>query len=391
MKRRNFIKMMAAGTGVAVIPSVFHLYTKDELVALEAWKGHLPSEKDIRMVVLSYAILAPSPHNKQAWIIDLKGKQQFDLYVDPSRLLPQTDPPYRQIHIGQGTFLENLDLAARQYGFRAEINYFPQGMYGNTVLEKKPVASISLRKDSTIKKDPYFHQILKRQSNKREYEDQLLTSGQIKKIESVFPSNHDEMSLTITSNSDYKKQLSKIMIEGMKIEVSDQKRDEETIEMFRFNDSEVEKYRDGFGLSQQGITGAKKSLIETFFLSRESAKAKDSTFGKEAVKIVQSQTQSTSSFGWIVTKNNTRLDQVKAGRLYDRINLATTALGISMHPMSQVLQEYSDMAELQKKLKQYLKIPHNYTVQMLFRLGVAEPVIHTPRRKLNDFISKPIR
>ncbi|MFT6914813.1 MAG: hypothetical protein ACJAWL_001112 [Motiliproteus sp.] len=40
------------------------------------------------------------------------GPRSFDLYVDPERLLPATAPFYRQIHIGQGTFLETLAIAA---------------------------------------------------------------------------------------------------------------------------------------------------------------------------------------------------------------------------------------------------------------------------------------
>jgi hypothetical protein len=72
---------------------------------MEGWNGPRPEETDIRIRVLSHAILAANPNNIQPWLIDLTGARSFDLYVDPERLLPKTDPPYRQIHIGQGTFL----------------------------------------------------------------------------------------------------------------------------------------------------------------------------------------------------------------------------------------------------------------------------------------------
>lgn len=69
----------------------------DESDACEGW------ERDIRLrVFVSYAILAPSPHNVQPWRVKLTGPSALDLYVDPTRLLPETDPPYR------GT--ANLDL-----------------------------------------------------------------------------------------------------------------------------------------------------------------------------------------------------------------------------------------------------------------------------------------
>ena len=55
-----------------------------------------------------------------------------------------------------------------------------------------------------------------------------------------------------------------------------------------------------------------------------------------------------------------------------------------MHPMSQVLQEYSDVSDLQKHFLDFLSIRDGHTVQMLFRLGVADPVEHSPRRSVKD-------
>ena len=57
-----------------------------------------------------------------------------------------------------------------------------------------------------------------------------------------------------------------------------------------------------------------------------------------------------------------------------------------MHPMSQVLAEYPDMAELQREFLRFLEIPEGHTVQMLFRLGHAEPATHSPRRAVGDLI-----
>ena len=74
----------------------------------------------------------------------------------------------------------------------------------------------------------------------------------------------------------------------------------------------------------------------------------------------------------------------RAGRAYERLNLTATALGVAMHPISQVLQEYSDNFDLQRSFLDYLGIPDGHKVQMLFRLGVAKPVEHTPRRSVKD-------
>jgi hypothetical protein len=70
------------------------------------------------------------------------------------------------------------------------------------------------------------------------------------------------------------------------------------------------------------------------------------------------------------------------------VNLAATSLGLAQHPMSQLLQEYSDMTDLQRELHALLGIPAGHTVQMLFRLGHAAPVVHAPRRGVEALIRR---
>lgn len=388
--RRNFIKISSTTAGVVLVPGIFTgCFTKSEKMQKEvsAWDGHKYDEKDIRIIVLSYAILAPNPHNKQPWLIQLKDESNFDLYVDTNRTLPHTDPPFRQLHIGQGTFLENLNLAALNFGYKAIINYFPQGQYSNSVIENKPVASIQLIQDKSITKDPLFDQILVRQSNKRAYDNEKAPLKQLKMLQSKIKEELENgFSLNITSKTEHMEKLRDIMVNSMKIESNNHDRDMETIKMFRFSKEEVNKYKDGFGLAQSGVTGIKKFLIENLFLSRDSAEKDPISFGKEAISMTQNQVDSTTTFGWLTTTNNNRLDQVKAGRAYERINLLANSLGLEIHPMSQVLQEYSDMNGLQKEFLNYLKVPKGHTVQMFFRIGTAAKVEHSPRRDLKDLL-----
>ncbi len=374
---------MTGSSSFVLIPSVLSACSDgDSDIWLEGWKGPVAGETDLRWIVLSYAILAANSHNTQPWIVDLTGPMSVELYVDQQRLLPETDPPARQIHISQGTFLENLELAARQHGYRADIDYFPKGEYDNAVVEDKPVASIELSIDGSIAKDALFDSILHRQSNKRTYTDSAMTVDQLDGLRNT--QIDPRLRLTIADDNALKTELSQIMIDAMSIETSNKMRDAETVAMFRFNDEERGRYRDGFSIAQSGMTGFKGWIGETFFLSREDAEEDSTSFGEQAVDITNNQAHSAAAFGWISTASNTRLDQVVTGRAYERLNLTATALGIAMHPMSQVLQEYSDMADLQRRFLAYLEIPQGHTIQMLFRLGIAEPVEHSPRRSVKD-------
>ncbi len=385
MNRRNFIKVTGVGIGSIALSSSLVGCIDSTAEDDYGWNGPDKLETDIRFQVLAYAILSPNPHNKQPWVIRLTGPMSFDLYVDPERLLPETDPVHRQIHIGQGTFLETLSIAATGLGYQAVIDYFPQGIYSNTELANKPVASIRLIENAGIRIDPLFDSLLTRHSNKREYSGYQLNKTEITTLQKTHAA-HSEYPLTFQRSSSAKAILVKTLTEAMQIEVGNKQRDMETIKMFRFNDDEVRQYRDGFGTAQAGLTGITKFIAETFFLNRKKVEKDSTEFGQQAVDMTQKVTQSTNSFGWISTPSNTRLDQLKVGRDYCRMNLQTTMMGLAQHPMSQVLQEYDDMLALQQSFKKSFNIPSDETVQMLFRLGKAEPVLHGPRRLVKQLI-----
>ena len=383
LNRRSFITLLGLGAGATALSTTLTGCGSLETQLDYGWSGPSPDEKDMRLKVLAYAMLCPNPHNKQPWLIEFTGPDSLDLYVDPSRLLPATDPFYRQIHIGQGTFLETLAIAATSFGYRADIQYFPQGMYNNTQLQDMPVASIKLIEDKQVQTDPLFAHLLQRQSNKREYNNEAL-SGQHKSSLHEFHAENSLSSFTLVDSPEAKQKLENVLTQAMEIEVGNKARDEETIKMFRFNQQETDQFRDGFGVAQSGVSGLKKVLIENIILSRESVEKDPTAFGEQAVEMTQKSAASTATFGWMTTQGNSRLDQVKIGREYCRMNLKTTSLGLAQHPMSQVLQEYEEMLTLQEDFKTHFKIKKTDTVQMLFRLGKAPAVPHGPRRSVQS-------
>ncbi len=386
MDRRDFIKNSGIGFGSLVLSTTFLNSCNTTIPKyLMPWKGPTSLQsQDIRKAVLSYAILAANPHNKQSWIIKFTGTNSFDLFIDMERLLPETDPLSRQSHIGQGTFLENIKIAAPSLGYSANITYFPKGAYSNSKVVSLPIASIRLEPISNPKVDPLFTYITKRQSNKRIYENRSFSDKKISKL--IKKHAFADIPVFFSDDNNLKKNLVSILTEAMKVEVSLYKRHMETVNMFRFGDTELEKHRDGFGVGQSGITGLKKWMVETFFLSKEGAGAADSSFAKTTIDLTHDQAESAAAYGWIISKDNSRLKQVMTGHIYQRINLQTAQLGIAQHPLSQPLQEYTDMIPLYNKLYSLLEVPKGHTLQMLFRLGYAEQVTHAPRREISEII-----
>ena len=386
MKRRNFIRIMGIGAGSMLLFSQLRGCHNEGIIQQPGWSSNDLNESDIRLKIIAYAMLCPNPHNKQPWLVELTGPSSFRLFVDQDRLLPETDPYFRQIHIGQGTFLEMLSIAASGFGYEVEVNYFPDGGYSNLELAKKAVASIELKQRADLEPDTLFSEILKRHSNKRVYNNIPLSDLEIEQLYN-FNKNNFISRIHIEQSCQSKKELENILVQAMEIEILDRSRELETIRMFRFDDEEIKNNRDGFGLSQSGVNGFRKFMAENFILSRKDVENDPTEFGKQAVEVVKKQSVSTTCFAWLSTDSNERLDQILVGRDYCRLNLKTSAMGLVQHPMSQILQEYDGMLALQAEFKSKFNIKKNETVQMLFRIGRAEPTQHSPRRDVRAIVS----
>ena len=133
-----------------------------------AWQGP-GNEPDVRRWALGYAILAPNSHNRQPWLVDLREPNAITLYVDRTRMLPMTDPWFRQIVVSQGTFLESLVLALRERGVSPQVQLFPQGEFKPREVDDRPVARVSWA-GTAAGKDPLYAQILRRHTAKVDYD-----------------------------------------------------------------------------------------------------------------------------------------------------------------------------------------------------------------------------
>jgi hypothetical protein len=95
--------------------------------------------------------------------------------------------------------------------------------------------------------------------------------------------------------------------------------------------------------------------------------------------------QSAMAHLWQVTPGNSRIEQIRAGQDWVRINLAATALGLGLQPLSQALQEFPEMAALHAHIHGRLA-PSGGTVQMWARVGYGPQVAPSPRWPLEEKI-----
>ena len=94
----------------------------------------------------------------------------------------------------------------------------------------------------------------------------------------------------------------------------------------------------------------------------------------------------TPAFFWMVTAGSDRKTQINAGRAYVRAQLAATYCGLSMHPLSQALQEYPEQARPYADIHALLAQQPRETVQMWTRLGAGPTIGPSPRRAVESHI-----
>jgi hypothetical protein len=383
LERRRFIRVLGGGVVLAAGVSAAGCSTDVPSAAIAPWQGP-GNEPDLRRWILGYAILAPHSHNLQSWLVDLRTPGEIVLRCDLDRLLPETDPFSRQIMMSHGTFLELLDLAARERGQRAEITLFPEGPFGPDRPDGRPVAHIRLVADATVAKDPLFAQILKRRTNRNTYDlARPVPDAAWQAMAAAVTPYPLRFGFAGPAQGEEMKQHRAIANEAWRIELTTPRAMLESFKVLRVGAAEVAEHRDGLSLMDPMVVWMNRLGL----FDRSKAPGPDDFATTSQIEDFGKKIASTPGFLWMVSQGNDRVTQVDAGRAYARVQLAATAHGVVMQPLQQALQEYPEQARPYAAIRHLVEAPAPaQTVQMWARVGFAAPVQPAPRRGVDAHI-----
>lgn len=381
MIRRDFIRLVGTGATVgAATATLAGCGTPD--VATSPWREAGAPHPDVRHTLLSWAVLAPNPHNLQPWLVDLRTPGELRLHVDRERLLPQTDPFGRQILIGHGCFLELLSMAATHHGLRARIDPFPAGAPAADALDDRPVARVVLEPARGVVPDPLFAHARARRSNKEPYDPARALSAS--EVDAIARASTPSLPWVADNGIAADWTVGQAAVEALRSltwraherEATTPAAFMESVRLMRIGRDEIARHRDGITLSGPMIeVGRRLGLVDRAALADTTSKG-----FRAGMDRYRALAFSAMGFAWLTTSGNARDAQLAAGRAYLRMNLQATALGIGMHPWSQALQEYPEMDELRREATERLAPGTGRTVQMLVRLGYGPTVAPKPRR-----------
>jgi hypothetical protein len=369
--RRKFLSLVGGGVILSAGAGALWATSRDPADARRAWIDAGRPETDPRRRALSFAVLAPNPHNRQPWLVDLSRPGTVTLFCDEDRRLPHTDPFDRQITIGLGCFVELFAQAAGADGFATDATLFPEGEPGSR-LDHRPVATLVLRRDPKMAPDPLFAHVLSRRTNRNPFDTARPVPEEILRSVAAVASR---TAPGLTGDPARVAELRRRAWAAMELELSTHAPAKESVDLIRIGRAEVEANPDGISLVGPMMEG----LAMAGFLDRAAMLDTGSATFRAQVDALRPPIDTAMAFVWFITTGNTRAQQVGAGRDYVRVNLAATAAGVAMQPLSQALQECPEMAAHCAGMREALDVGASETLQMFARLGYGAPVKAAPR------------
>lgn len=325
-------------------------------------------DPDPRLRALGWAVLAPNPHNRQPWLVRLSGPDSLLLFCDLDRRLPVTDPVDRQITIGLGCFAELFHMAAAAEGLAARIEPFPDGVPAQR-LDRRPVARIALGPGGVA--DPLFAAAAARRSAKRPFDmARPVPADLVTGLAAAVPA---PLRVGAATTPEAVAPLRDLAWAAWQTEAMTPDAHGESVALMRLGAAAVATQPDGISVWGPGI----EEMVARGELTREAMAAPGRAGFQVMLDRYRAIFAATPAMVWITSPGSGHAAAFAAGQAWLRLNLAATAAGLSLQPVSQALQEYPAMAPHYAAVQ--ARLGEGGTVQMLGRLGYAPPVPPTPR------------
>jgi hypothetical protein len=366
MSTRRILLAGAAGALLALQGRTLRAATADPAAPWAA--APAAAHPDWRVRAAFWAVLAPNPHNRQPWILDLQADGSALLRCDLDRRLPATDPFDRQITIGLGCFVELFRMAAAQQGQALRIEAFPHGEPAPR-LDARPIARF-VPLPGAATPDPLFVHAPARRSAKVPFDTARTVTDQLWAARAAatgggFGGTNDPARVAALRDLTWRAWV---------IEAETPAAHMETINLMRLGSPAIAAQPDGISVGGPGLD----DLVARGVLTREGFATPGAPAYTEMFNRYRPMLAATTAHVWLHGAAS-RTAALAAGAEWLRLNLAATGLGLALHPVSQALQEYPEMAGPFAQAQALMPGPAGSRVHMLGRIGHLPEGARAPR------------
>jgi hypothetical protein len=372
LSRRQFVQWLAGASGAALVAGPGCGYFPAE--SGDAFSPWTFPDGEVRpeFAAARAALLAANPHNTQPWALRVT-KSRIELHANFERNLGTMDGLRRELHIGLGCALENLALTARAFGRAPEVRLLPDGA------DPSLVATVDLSAAPPVD-DPLFAAIPHRHTNRGRYADAPVASGLDAALRALLV--EPGIQLTLLTTPTQKDRFRTGTIDATRAIIADPEMSRDTNRWYRHSAAEIEKFRDGVTLDTSGNGAA------TRFFGKIVGRPSDATSNQYWLDLTKGDHTTASAFCILSSPaGNAREDQLRAGRIHQRIHLWSASQGLALQPLNQ-MAERQDREEALGLTPVFTKILRGFVgedrrAQMLFRIGYAwDEAFESPRRPL---------
>jgi hypothetical protein len=323
-------------------------------VSLQDFPSALPIQEQLEFL-LQYAILAPSTKNTQPWRFSI-GEDTVALFADLTRWQPVSDRGRRELYISMGCALENLLVAAEQFGFGHSVTYFPEPE------NEELVATVTLHPGGTpspCRTGISLATIAERRTQHGMYRQTPIDHEVRRRL--LLCCADDGLRVDLTEDRSIRNRVLELNLHADEMD---------------FANPEFRKEL-GYWMSKGGLAGSRLlSRLAGLVVSHVDV---GRTISKRNAAILAS----APLVGLISARRDDRVSQVKTGQALERVWLLATRLAIGLQPMSQALEIPSLRTGLARVCPEQGWIP-----EQVFRVGypLCPQRGHTPRRPVSEVL-----
>jgi nitroreductase len=317
---------------------------------------------ELTRALIGAAVLAPSNWNSQPWRWEV-DQGAVRLVADPTRALPVTDPDRRGQLVSLGAALENFLIAARAYGLRPNVTYFPRDGANDIVAQVTWTAG-EARRDRQM-----FAAIPDRRTNRRNYDERGIFMQNRGQLGAQMP---EDLRLHWIDDRDEIRGVGDVVYEATREQVLDPRAQAERASWMRFEEKDAVRRGDGVTIDALELGGPAKWLAGRYFNPR-------SWFLRygagSAAKQAREGVRSAGALALLCSPSRTETARLIGGQAYERFALKATQLGIAHQPMNAPIEVERFRGDLLRRFHAPGEDP-----LMLVRLGHAKRPDPTPRR-----------
>ena len=355
MHRRKFIGLTLGGALLGTGATAYLLSDKRNLQRADFNPADEPSaslQPDERQI-LDLAALAPSGHNTQPWLVTSLAPFHWIIGQDRRRWLPGVDPDQRETILSLGAFLQSLEFAASAFGYGCHWTLLA------TRNQDEQVMAVRLAK--TESRDPaHVDEMKSRRTIRAGFSPEVLRADDVASLVAGEP----EFVHYLPATGKEARFIAEQTIEANRLQAFRNPAQLELAEWIRFSSADARKFRDGLTTGSMEIKGFSGWAVRNFY---GKASVLKNDFRERAIEQVRGEVAASAGWILITSKDASVASLLETGRRMQRLFLKVKALGIGLHPMTQILEEPSTRLILPPAVGIG---PH---IQFILRVGYVAP------------------